>query len=163
MSHEFAVYSEYSDSNKPMQPEANPRVFNRVEVQSGECIGLDQNTGVVTLRPGAYHITASSLVTPYYPATDIDGRVTDDPRPLGAYCRLRYRDKPNREDTPIAIGTVSTINMLPSLIDTYLQVDHDAEIVLDHQAGADVENLYLQVTVGDSSWHVFARISIHRL
>jgi hypothetical protein len=35
--------------------------------------------------------------------------------------------------------------------------------VLDHQAGADVENLYLQVTVSGSSWHVFARISIHRL
>jgi hypothetical protein len=53
--------------------------------------------------------------------------------------------------------------MLPSLIDTYLRVDSEAEIVLDHQAGEHVAGLYLQVTVGGSALHIFARISIHRL
>jgi hypothetical protein len=163
MSHDFAVYSEYSNSNKPMQPEANIRVFNTIEVPSGGHIKLDLNTGVITLEPGTYHITASSIVTPYDPAVDTDGRVTNQVRPWGAYCRLRYLDKPNREDTPIAIGTISNVNMLASLIDTYLRIDSPAEIVLDHQAGADVEGLYLQVAVGGSSWHVFARISILRL
>jgi hypothetical protein len=163
MSHDFAVFAEYSDSDKPMQPEANTRVFNRVEVESAGSIRLDQATGVVTLKPGAYHITASSIITPFYPKTDTDGRVTCDARPLGGYCRLRFRDKAAREDTPIAIGTISNANMLPSLIDTYLRTDHEAEVVLDHQAGPDVENLYLQVAVGGSSWHVFARIAIHRL
>jgi hypothetical protein len=162
--HELAVYSEYSDSDKPMKSEANARVFNRVEVQSGDSIRLDLKTGVVTLRPGTYHITATSILTPYDPKIDVDGRVSPQSRPWGAYARLRYLDKPKREDTPIAIGTMSDVNMIPSTIDTFLTVkDKDAELVLDHQAGADVTGLYLQVRVGDSSWHVFARISIERL
>lgn len=163
MSYDFAVYAEYSDSDKSMQPEANIRVFNRIEAHAGNSIALDASTGVVTLKPGVYHITACSLVTPYSAATDTDGRVTPQARPYGGYCRLRYRDKPGRHDTPIALGTVGNVNMLPSTIDTYLSVDHQAEIVLDHQAGAHVDGLYLQVNVGGSSWHIFARISIHRL
>jgi hypothetical protein len=163
MNHEFAVYSEYSDSDKPMQPGANIRVFNRVEVPSGGSIQLNESTGVITLSPGTYHITASSIVTPYDPAIDTDGRVTNQPRPFGGYCRLRYSDKPEREDPPIAIGTISNVNMLVSLIDTYLRIDSEAQIVLDHQVGDLVDGLYLQVKVGGSSWHVFARISILRL
>lgn len=163
MSHDCAVFAEWSDSDKPMVPEANIRVFNRVEVPSAGSIRLNEQTGGVTLSPGTYHITASSIVTPYYPETDTDGRVTPQPRPYGGYARLRYSDKPAREDTPIALGTISNVNMLPSLIDTYLHVDDEVEIMLDHQVGADVEGLYLQVAVTGSSWHVFARISIHRL
>jgi hypothetical protein len=82
---------------------------------------------------------------------------------VGAASGLRYRDTPDRHDTPIALGTVGNVNMLPSTIDTYLRVDHEVEIVLDHQAGAHVDGLYLQVKVGGSSWHIFARISIRRL
>jgi hypothetical protein len=110
MNHEFAVYSEYSDSDKPMQPGANTRVFNTIEVPSGGSIKLDKNTGVITLAPGTYHITASSIVTPYDPAVDTDGRVTNQARPFGGYCRLRYSDKPERDDPPIAIGTISNVN-----------------------------------------------------
>lgn len=160
---EYAVYSEYSDSDKPMQPGANTRAFNRTEVESGNSIKLDKSTGVVTLKPGTYHITASSIVTYYDPKTDTDGRVTNLARSWGGYSRLRYRDKPAREDKPIQVGTISSANMLPSLIDTYLKVDKDAEIVLEHQAGEKVEGLYLQVTVGGSADHIFARISIQRL
>ncbi|HEX4497426.1 MAG TPA: hypothetical protein VIE43_17265 [Thermoanaerobaculia bacterium] len=161
--HDFAVYSEYSDSDKPMQAGANTRVFNRVEVESGHSISLDKTTGVVTLKPGTYHITASSIVTFFDPATDTDGKVTNQARSWGGYCRLRYKDKPAREDPPIQFGTVNSANMLPSLIDTYLKVDKTAEIMLDHQAGEKVEGLYLQVTVGGSAAHIFARISIERL
>jgi hypothetical protein len=163
MSHDFAVYAEWSDEHKPMQPEANVRVFNRVEVESKGSTSLDMATGAVTLRPGTYHITASSIVTPFYPEFDTDGRVTPQLRPYGGYARLRYSDKPAREDRPIALGTISHVNMLPSMIDTYLQVDHPVEIMLDHQAGAHVQGLYLQVAVENSSWHIFARISILRL
>jgi len=158
-----AVFSEYSDSDKPMAPGANTRVFNRVEVESAGAIRLEEGTGVVTLMPGVYHITASSIITPYDPRTDTDGRVSPQARPWGGYCRLRYRDKPAREDTPIALGTISNANMIPSLIDTFLRADHPVEIVLDHQAGEEVEGLYLQVAVTGSSWHVFARIAIQRL
>ncbi|HET6232151.1 MAG TPA: hypothetical protein VFE05_18905 [Longimicrobiaceae bacterium] len=163
MSHDCAVYAEWSDSHKKMEPEANVRVFNRVEVESKGSTSLDMETGAVSLQPGTYHITASSIVTPFFPETDTDGRVTPQPRPYGGYARLRYADKAAREDTPIALGTISHVNMLPSLIDTYLHVDEPVEIMLDHQAGAHTEDLYLQVAVEDSSWHIFARISIHRL
>jgi hypothetical protein len=163
MSHDCAVYAEYSDSDKPMRPGANPRVFNRVEVESAGSTRLDPCTGVVTLRPGTYHVTACSIVTPYDPAADTDGRVSPQPRPYGGYCRLRHRDRPERDDPPIALGTISNANMLPSLIDTYLRTEREVEVVLDHQAGEHVDGLYLQVAVGGSSWHVFARISIHRL
>jgi hypothetical protein len=163
MNHDCAVFSEYSDSDKKMEPGANTRVFNRVEVESAGAIRLEEGTGVVTLMPGMYHITASSIVTPYCPDTDVDGRVTPQERPFGGYCRLRYRDKPAREDTPIALGTISNVNMIPSLVDTFLRVGRPVQIVLDHQVGADVEGLYLQVAVTGSSWHVFARIAIQRL
>lgn len=163
MIHDCAVFSEYSDSDKPMVAGANTRVFNRVEVESAGGIRLEEGTGVVTLMPGTYHVTASSIVTPYDPATDVDGRVSPQARPYGGYCRLRYRDKPAREDIPIALGTISNVNMIPSLIDTFLRADHPVEIVLDHQAGEHVEGLYLQVAVTGSAWHVFARIAIQRL
>jgi hypothetical protein len=163
MTHDCAVFAEWSDADKQMQPGANTRVFNRVEVESAGAIRLDQATGVVTLMPGMYHITASSIVTPYDPASDVDGRVSPQARPWGGYCRLRYRDKPARDDTPIALGTISNVNMLPSLIDTFLRAEHPVEIMLDHQAGEHVEGLYLQVAVTGSSWHVFARMAIQRL
>ncbi len=98
----------------PCSRGANTRVFNRLEAPSGGRITLDQTMGVVTLKPGTYHITVSSIVTSYDPATD--GKVTNQPRAWGGYCRLRYRDKPECTDTPIAIGTISPANMLPSLI-----------------------------------------------
>jgi hypothetical protein len=53
--------------------------------------------------------------------------------------------------------------MLPSMIGTYLHVGEPVEIILDRQAGAHTEGLYLQVAVENSSWHVSARIAIHRL
>ena len=163
MIYDCAVFSEYSDSDKPMAPGANTRVFNRVEVESAGGIRLEEGTGVITLPPGTYHVTASSIITPYDPGTDVDGRVSPQARPYGGYCRLRYRDRPAREDTPIALGTISNANMIPSLIDTFLRADRPVEIVLDHQAGEQVEGLYLQVAVTGSSWHVFARIAIQRL
>ncbi len=162
MSHEHAVFAEYSLATRQMTLEgANPRVFNTVEVPSRGGISLDPSTGVVTLMPGTYHITAVSIVTPYR-----DGdteRVTLDPQPWAGYCRLRYRDKPARTDKPIALGTISNANMLPSTIDTYLHVEETVELVLEHQIGPTPQGFYLQVNVGGSADHVFARISIHRL
>jgi len=163
MHHDCAVFAEYSDSDKPMTAGANTRVFNRVEVESAGAIRLDLETGTVSLAPGMYHITASSIVTPYDPVTDADGRVSPQARPYGGYCRLRYLDKPAREDPPIALGTIGNANMIPSLVDTFLRADHPVEIVLEHQCGEHVEGLYLQVAVTGSADHVFARIAIQRL
>lgn len=162
MSHDYAVFAEYSLSTKQMTPGgASPRVFNTVEVPSRGGISLDPSTGVVALPPGTYHITAVSIVTPHRD-TDTE-RLTLDPQPWAGYCRLRYRDKPARTDKPIALGTISNANMLPSTIDTYLHLEKTAELVLEHQIGETPQGFYLQVNVGGSPDHVFARISIHRL
>lgn len=169
---EIAVYAEHSDSMKPMTidptlPEKmsgwNVRVFNRTEVRRGNSIHLEQGTGVVTLGPGLHHITASSLVT-YDRLSPIPGRVSTEQWPFGGYARLRYADKPGCiNEEAIAIGTMTNANMLPSLIDTWLEVKDRARIVLEHQIGADVRNLYLQGTWVESTWHVFARIAIQRM
>jgi hypothetical protein len=85
---EYAVYAEYSLSNKPMVAGWNARVFNKKEVQEGENISLDERTGVVTLKAGLYHITAMSLVNAYDTAnpTIIPTSLT----PPAGYARLRY-------------------------------------------------------------------------
>jgi hypothetical protein len=62
---DYAVYAEYSLSNKPMVAGWNARVFNKKEVQEGQNISLDDRTGVVTLRAGLYHVTAMSLINSY--------------------------------------------------------------------------------------------------
>ncbi|MEP7220400.1 MAG: hypothetical protein ABI876_15860 [Bacteroidota bacterium] len=167
---DIAIYAEYSDRSKPMvhnQPplgDWNVRVFNRIEVQGGENIRLVKRTGAVILKPGLYQITASSLVT-YYDPNDPDQKtVLTRLRPFGGYCRLRYlEDAGCLNEQAIAIGTISTANMSPSLIDTWLLVKEESSIVLEHQVGANVENLYLQIYVVNSTWHVFARISIRRV
>jgi hypothetical protein len=175
MSHEFAVYAEHSDTNKKMVAGAGPydgwnaRVFNRTEVPPrGENISLDSKTGVVVLKRGVYHLTGCSLVTYFYP--EIAGVPSQMPA-LGGYCRLRDAARPGCEkpetclnEHAVAVGTMSTANMIPSLIDTYIEVtEPDARLVLEHQVGADVRNVYLQLFVVNSTWHVMARLSIQRL
>ncbi len=168
---QFAVYAEHSDAKKPMvvdetlPPRArgwNVRVFNRTEAEKGRAIRLEKGTGVVTLGAGLYHVTASSLVT--YDDLAARGKVTTDAEPYGGYCRLRYAgDAGCDNEQAICVGTMSTANMLPSLIDTYLEVTEEVGIVLEHQIGSDVAHVYLQGIWEDSSWHVFARIAIHRM
>jgi hypothetical protein len=161
---EIAIYAEHSDSMKPMTldltlPELqqgwNVRVFNRTEVYRANAIHLEQGTGVVTLGPGLYHIIASSMVA----SNDLTQLA-----PFAGYCRLRAASKPAcPNEEAIAIGTMSTPNMIPSMIDTYFEVTEQAHIVLEHQVGNSVAGLYLQGTWMGSSWHVFARISIQRV
>jgi hypothetical protein len=140
----------------------NVRVFNRTEAEKGRSIRLEKGTGVVTLGPGLYHVTASSLVT--YDDLAAKGKVTTDAEPYGGYCRLRFaKDAGCDNEQAICVGTMSTANMLPSLIDTYLEVTEEVGIVLEHQIGNNVAHVYLQGIWEDSSWHVFARIAIHRM
>ena len=162
---DVAVYAEHSDTLKPVQPGWNVRVFNRIEVQEGAHIRVDTETGVITLGPGVYHITGSSLVT----YNDLDPHPSGagwptKSRPNGGYCRLRYATDAAdaRNEQAIVVGTISNANMVPSLIDTYLEVARHAEIVLEHQVGDEVEGIYLQDNSNNSSWHVFARMAIQR-
>ena len=75
-------------------------------------------TGIVVLQPGLYHITGSSLVT--YDDLAADRKVTTDAEPYAGYCRLRRAtDVACDNKIAIAIGTMSTANMLPSMFETY--------------------------------------------
>jgi hypothetical protein len=169
---DVAVYAEHSDSKKPMtvddslpplQAGWNVRVFNRTEVKRGRNIHLEQGTGVVSLGVGLYHITASSLVT--YDDLAAEGRVTTDAEPFAGYSRLRSAALPGcTNEEAIAIGTMSTANMIPSLIDCWLEVkDERMQLVLEHQVGNVVDHIYLQGIWAHSSWHVFARIAIEKV
>jgi hypothetical protein len=165
---DIAVYAEHSDSQKTVEPGWNARVFNRTEMELGSSIRRAKETGVITLGPGVYHITGSSQVTyndlAPHPRT---GGWNTEARPSAGYCRLRHAStKPPAligNEKVIVVGTISNANMLPSLIDAYLDVPHQAELVLEHQVGEDVAGIYLQDNAAHSPWHVFARIAIHRV
>jgi hypothetical protein len=171
---DYAVFAEYSLTSKPMVAGWNTRVFNKREVTEGKNISLDDQTGVVTLEPGLYHITAMSLVNYADPAnpTVIPTVLT----PPAGYARLRYlRDALPPDTVPTAevinasnskalsVGTGSDANALPSFMDTFLKVTDEAKLVVEHQVGEDVKGLYLQVNENNSVWHINARISIQRV
>ncbi len=163
---DFAVYAEHSDGMKGVESGWNARIFNRIEVQEGSNIRLDATTGTIVLEPGLYHITGSSQVTyndlaqnPSAPGWNTEIR------PNGGYCRLRYAaDKDCPNDQAIIVGTISNANMLPSMVDTYLNVTDRTEIILEHQVGFDeISGMYLQDNTTGSSWHVFARIAVRHV
>ncbi|WP_445164089.1 hypothetical protein ACTXG5_13360 [Mycobacterium sp. Dal123C01] len=171
---DYAVYAEYSLSNKPMVAGWNARVFNKKEVQEGGNISLDERTGVVTLRAGRYHVTAMSLVNYYDVAnpTIIPTSVT----PPAGYARLRYLEDALSPDVvptvdvinasnakALSVGTGSDANALPSFMDTFVRVKDKANLVVEHQVGNEVKGLYLQVNANGSVWHVNARITIQRM
>jgi hypothetical protein len=173
---DFAVYAEHSDSNKGMVSTGglyggwNARVFNRTEVHpAGGDIRLESGTGTVVLTRGVYHITAVSIVS-YFEGEGPGGVPSRNPA-LGGYCRLRDASRPGcataeecHNEDAVAIGTMTSANLLPSLIDTYLQVDKpEARLVLEHQIGAEVAGVNLQLYVVNSTWHVMARLSVSRL
>lgn len=177
MSIDFAVFAEHSDSNKIMVSGAglydgwNTRVFNRTEVPSTSgSIRLEAETGTVILRQGIYHITAVSTVSYVEPEKPGGGVPSRNPA-FGGYCRLRDETRSGCDtsagclnESAVAVGTMTSANMLPSLIDTYLRVDkQESRLILEHQVGPVVEGINLQIFVVNSTWHVMARISIARL
>lgn len=171
---DYAVYAEYSLASKPMVTGWNTRVFNRREVEEGKNISLDDQTGVVTLKPGRYHVTALSLVNYADPANPTV--IPTVLAPPAGYARLRYlKDALPPDIVPTAdvindsnskalsVGTGSDANALPSFMDTFLNVTDEAKLVVEHQVGEDVKGLYLQVNENNSVWHINARITIQRI
>ncbi|SHL68364.1 hypothetical protein SAMN05444272_1210 [Roseibium suaedae] len=160
---DYAVYEEHSPETKPMQPGGNLRTLNRVITQTGDAIHLDTETGIVSLKAGTYRISGVSVVTYFDAKADTDGRVSAAARPNASYAMLLHPGKASRDVEPLALGTVATANMVPSLVDTLLTFDQDTQIVLMHQAGRDVEGIYLEVYVDNSDKHVMARLVIQKL
>jgi hypothetical protein len=160
----YAVFSEYSPTLKPMRPGMNTRVFNHVDARSPEgAIELDESTGVITLPSGTYHITGFST-TVYYTGEEPPEMVEPRSPANGGYCRLRRAEEdPEDRDAGFVFGSISTANAIPSLVETYFTTAEEARIVMEHQCGSDVKDVYLQVYSGGSSAHVFARLGIRRL
>ncbi|WP_179473776.1 hypothetical protein [Mycolicibacterium vinylchloridicum] len=171
---DYAVYAEYSLTSKPMVAGWNTRAFNKREVEEGKNISLDDQTGVVTLKPGRYRVTAMSLVNYADPANPTVIPTVSAP-PAG-YARLRYLNDALPPDTvptadvinasnakALSVGTGSDANALPSFMDTFLTVTDEAKLVVEHQVGEDVKGLYLQVNENNSVWHINARITIQRI
>jgi hypothetical protein len=166
---DIAVYAEYSDSRKPVVAGWNARVFNQVQIQEGSNLQLDRTNGTITARTGLYHITGSSQVT-YGDYGELEPGLPKGEGwptlvvPNGGYCRLRYAKDVNcKNEQAIVVGTISNANMLPSMIDTILDVPEQAELVLEHQVGAKVAGIYLQDNAVNSRWHIFAQISLRRI
>lgn len=160
----YAVFSEFSPTLKPMQPGMNTRVFNHVDAHSSDgAIDLDESTGVITLAPGTYHMTGFST-TIYYTGKEPPGTVEPRSPANGGYCRLRRAEEdPEDRNAGFVFGSVCTANGIPSLVETYFTTDEEARIVMEHQCGSDVKDIYLQVYSDGSSKHVFARLGIRRL
>ena len=170
---EYAIFTEFSPDSKPMKDGWNTRVFTNTDVQKGSGITCDFTTGIVTLAPGVYHISGLSMVA--YASGGEPPEMTTIRAPASAgYCRLRSFD-PDRvlapglrgieNDDPsiISIGSPSTANLTPSLLEAYYETDKPAQILLEHQSGTHPEQIYLRVYVENSKWHAMARLSIRRV
>ncbi|TAJ29959.1 MAG: hypothetical protein EPO67_14695 [Reyranella sp.] len=171
---DYAVFSEFSPESKKMQPGWNRRVFTTTEARKGNAIECDLATGVVTLAPGTWHLSGYSMVVYDDPATSAEMAPVRSPAAAG-YCRLRTFDPAvavdpanliairNDDPTVLCVGSPSTANMTPSLFDAYYEARRSTQIVLEHQAGASPDGIYLRIFRQGSSWHAFARINIRRL
>ena len=170
---EYAIFTELSPDSKLMKDGWNTRVFTNIDAQKGSGITCDFTTGIVTLAPGLYHIAGLSMVA--YGTGGEPPEMTTIRAPASAgYCRLRSFD-PDRvlapglrgieNDDPsiVSIGSPSTANLTPSLLEAYYETDKTAEILLEHQSGSHPEQIYLRVYVENSKWHAMARLSIRRI
>lgn len=171
---DYAVFTEFSPESKLMKPGWNRRVFTDTDARKGDAIQCDFATGIVTLAPGAYHISGLSMVA--YTTGSEPPETTSIQSPASAgYCRLRalvpgtaeegagLRELPNKHPSILSIGSPTTANLSPSLLETFYETHTPARIVLEHQSGSNPEQIYLRVFVQNSKWHAFARLSIRRL
>jgi hypothetical protein len=171
---EYAVFTEFSPDTKPAKPGFNRRVFTDTDVRKGSAIQCDFTTGIVTLAPGAYHISGHSMVAYFTKDDPPEMMVPRSPASAG-YCRLRsfdpnraidpanLRGLPNQDPSVVCVGSPSTANLVPSLFDAFYETDKPAQLLLEHQSGSKPEQIYLRVFVENSKWHAFARISIRGL
>ncbi|WP_164002363.1 hypothetical protein [Pyxidicoccus caerfyrddinensis] len=168
-SRSFAVFSEDSPETKKMEVGGmHTRVFTRVEARSPDnAIQLDLATGIITLPPGTYHITGFSM-TAFLTGEEPSGMMATKKFANGGYCRLRHaggvaEDIPNED--AIVVGSISTPNAIPSLIETYFTTNVDARILMEHQSGNtdQVADVVLRANPNESPWHIFARICISRV
>ena len=168
MQYDVATYAEHSLTQKKMAPGMNNRSFNTTEVQQGTRIALDPNLETIILRPGFYSLGGFSAVSYYDPKALDQSQIPTSCRPYGGYCRLiREADQKSRDNRlALVVGSGSDANLIPSTVSIFFNVTASAKeerLVMQHQIGENVEGVYLQVSSPDSTWRIFARLTIVRL
>ena len=170
---DYAVFTELSPESKLMKAGWNARVFTNTDARKGNAIQCDFATGVVTVAPGVYHISGMSLVA--YNSGGEPPEMTTIRSPASAgYCRLRtlgsnavvdpgMRDVANDDPSVVCLGSPSTANLTPSLLETYFETDRPAQLILEHQSGSNPDHIYLRVFIQNSKWHAVARIAIRKI
>ena len=170
---DYAVFTELSPESKLMKAGWNARVFTNTDARKGNAIQCDFATGVVTVAPGVYHISGMSLVA--YNSGGEPPEMTTIRSPASAgYCRLRtlgsnavvdpgMRDVANDDPSVVCLGSPSTANLTPSLLETYFETDKPAQLILEHQSGSSPDHIYLRVFIQNSKWHAVARIAIRKI
>jgi len=169
---DIAVFTELSPESKLVKPGFNTRVFTDTDFRRGNAIQCDFATGAVTLQPGLYHLSGMSMVAYFMPEPP---EMTTIRAPASAgYCRLRtyvpnevipagMRGIENSDPRVICVGSSSTANLTPSVIEGYFEARETTQIILEHQSGSKPEQIYLRVYVENSKWHAFARLAIRKL
>jgi hypothetical protein len=170
---DYAVFTELSPESKLMKAGWNARVFTNTDARKGNAIQCDFATGVVTVAPGVYHVSGMSLVA--YNSGGEPAEMTTIRSPASAgYCRLRtlgsasvvdpgMRDVANDDPSVVCLGSPSTANLTPSLLETYFETDRPAQLILEHQSGSSPDHIYLRVFIQNSKWHAVARIAIRKI
>lgn len=170
----YAVFSELSPDSKPMKPGFNARVFTDTEAKKGAGIDCDFQTGMVTLAPGTYRISALSIAAYNSGGEPPEMSTVRAPASAG-YCRLRIHD-PNRiydptnlrgiandDPTVVCIGSPATANLGASVLETIYTAEKPTQLILEHQCGSNPQQVYLRVYTENSKWHLMARLTIQRL
>ena len=156
-----------------MEPGWNTRVFTDTDARKGQAIQCDFATGIITVAPGLYHITGVSIAS-YYSGAEPPEMTTIRAPASAGYCRLLTFDPnlvvdpasrgiENSDPSIICVGSPSSANLTPSLVEAYFETDKPAQLMLEHQSGTNPDKIYLRVYSENSKWHVMARISIRRI
>jgi hypothetical protein len=170
---DYAVFTELSPESKPATAGWNTRVFTDTDARKGDRIQCDFATGVVTLAPGLYHITGMSVMSYFNGAEPPEMTSIRSPASAG-YARLRTYDPnlvlppgmrgiENSDPSIVCIGSPSTANLTPSLIEAYYEAAKTTQMILEHQSGSKPDQIYLRVYTENSKWHAHARLCIRRL
>jgi hypothetical protein len=176
----YAILGEFTGKNlgtEEMKVGLANRVFNKVEASSEDgaiIVVPNSNFERIRLKPGVYHITATSFITMLTagvpPVPPVKMEFLSDVYP--GYCMLYDANDPPTETNMSKMlfpGTMGTAyDGAPSLLDCVLNVkDKPMEISLGHQCSYDGPKgdlrpkVYLRI--GGSDFHVCARISIFKI
>ena len=170
---EYAIFTEFSPNSKRMEAGWNRRVFTDTDARKGNAIQCDFATGIITVAPGLYHITGVSIAS-YYSGAEPPEMTTIRAPASAGYCRLRTYDPnfvvdpasrgiENADPSIICVGSPSSANLTPSLVEAYFETDKTAQIILEHQSGTNTVKNYLSFYIENSKWHLMAWISIRRI